>query len=172
MPDELTIGELSTRSGIAPSALRFYETQRLIASQRTSGNQRRYDRSTLRRVALIQAGRAAGIPLEQIGAALETLPTDHPPTRRDWERLSRTWRNDLDHRITTLQAVRNRLTTCIGCGCLSIDRCTLLNPDDEAAKLGPGAHYLKRDSRRARPAKHFVTAHAARTRQATNRTGS
>lgn len=149
MPNELTIGELSTRSGIAPSALRFYETQRLIASQRTSGNQRRYDRATLRRIALIQAGRAAGIPLEQIRAALETLPTHHTPTRRDWERLSRTWRNDLDRRITTLQAVRNRLTTCIGCGCLSIDRCTLLNPDDEAAKLGPGAHYLKRDSRRA-----------------------
>ena len=148
MADELTIGELSDRSGIAASALRFYEAQRLIGAHRTSGNQRRYDRATLRRVALIQAGRAAGIPLEEIRAALETLPSQRTPTRRDWERLSRAWRTDIDHRITTLQAVRNRLTTCIGCGCLSIDRCTLLNPDDEAAKLGPGAHYFKRDSRR------------------------
>jgi MerR family transcriptional regulator, redox-sensitive transcriptional activator SoxR len=147
--DELTIGDLSARSGVAPSALRFYETQRLIVARRTSGNQRRYDRPTLRRVALIQAGRAAGIPLERIRAALETLPTQRTPSRRDWERLSRTWRYDLDRRIATLQTVRNRLTTCIGCGCLSIDRCSLLNPDDEAAKLGPGAHYLERDTRRA-----------------------
>jgi MerR family transcriptional regulator, redox-sensitive transcriptional activator SoxR len=148
--DELTIGELSSRSGVPPSALRFYEAQGLIGSRRTSGNQRRYDRATLRRVALIQAGRAAGIPLEEIRAALETLPSQRTPTRRDWERLSRGWRADIDHRIATLQALRNRLTTCIGCGCLSIDRCSLLNPDDEAATLGPGAHYLRRDSRRAR----------------------
>jgi MerR family redox-sensitive transcriptional activator SoxR len=147
VPDELTIGELSSRSGIAASALRFYETEGLIASHRTSGNQRRYDRATLRRLALVQAGRAAGIPLEQIRAALETLPTQRTPTRRDWERLSRAWRDDLDRRIATLEAVRHRLTTCIGCGCLSIDRCALLNPDDEAAKLGPGAHYLHQDSR-------------------------
>jgi MerR family redox-sensitive transcriptional activator SoxR len=148
--DQLPIGELSSRSGVAPSALRFYEAQGLIGARRTSGNQRRYDRATLRRVALIQAGRAAGIPLEEIRAALETLPSKRTPTRRDWERLSRGWRADIDHRIATLQALRNRLTTCIGCGCLSIDRCTLLNPDDEAATLGPGAHYLQRDSRRAR----------------------
>jgi len=148
--DELTIGELSSRSGVPPSALRFYEAQGLIGSRRTGGNQRRYDRATLRRVALIQAGRAAGIPLEEIRAALETLPSQRTPTRRDWERLSRGWRADIDHRIATLQALRNRLTTCIGCGCLSIDRCSLLNPDDEAATLGPGAHYLRRDSRRAR----------------------
>jgi MerR family transcriptional regulator, redox-sensitive transcriptional activator SoxR len=150
MADKLTIGELSARSGVARSALRFYETQRLIDADRTSGNQRRYPRATLRRVALIQAGRAAGIPLEQIRTALETLPSHRTPTRRDWERLSRGWRADIDRRIATLQALRNRLTTCIGCGCLSIDRCTLLNPDDEAAALGPGAHYLQRDSRRAR----------------------
>jgi MerR family redox-sensitive transcriptional activator SoxR len=148
--EELTIGELSHRSGVAPSALRFYEAQGLIGAHRTSGNQRRYDRATLRRVALIQAGRAAGIPLEEIRAALETLPSQRTPTRRDWERLSRGWRADIDHRIATLQALRNRLTTCIGCGCLSIDRCTLLNPDDEAAALGSGAHYMQRDSRRAR----------------------
>src|SRR6266705_5465279 len=149
MADELTIGELSVRSGAAPSALRFYETQGLIAARRTSGNQRRYDRSVLRRIALIQAGRAAGIPLERIRAAVDTLPTKRTPTRRDWERLSRTWRDDLDQRIATLQAIRTRLTTCIGCGCLSIDRCTLLNPDDEASRLGAGAHYLRRDSSRA-----------------------
>jgi MerR family transcriptional regulator, redox-sensitive transcriptional activator SoxR len=148
--EELTIGELSHRSGVAPSALRFYEAQSLIGAHRTGGNQRRYDRATLRRVALIQAGRAAGIPLEEIRAALETLPSQRTPTRRDWERLSRGWRADIDHRIATLQALRNRLTTCIGCGCLSIDRCTLLNPDDEAAALGSGAHYMQRDSRRAR----------------------
>jgi MerR family redox-sensitive transcriptional activator SoxR len=142
---ELTIGELSARSGVAPSALRFYEAQGLIESERTTGNQRRYARATLRRVALIQAGSAAGIPLAQIRAALATLPTDRKPTRRDWDRLSRGWRADIDRRIGTLEALRDRLTTCIGCGCLSIDRCTLLNPDDEAAGLGSGAHYLRRD---------------------------
>src|SRR5919109_4756590 len=142
MADELTIGELSARSGVAPSALRFYEGQGLISAHRTSGNQRRYDRATLRRVALLQAGRAAGIPLDQVRLALETLPTRRTPSRRDWERLSRAWRDDIDRRIATLQALRDRLNTCIGCGCLSIDRCLLLNPDDEAAKLGPGAHYL------------------------------
>ncbi|RDI75450.1 SoxR: redox-sensitive transcriptional activator SoxR [Gaiella occulta] len=151
MINELTIGEVSSRSGVAPSALRFYEAQGLIGAHRTSGNQRRYDRATLRRVALVQAGRAAGIPLEQIRAALETLPSQRTPNRRDWERLARAWRIDIDHRIATLQSLRNRLTTCIGCGCLSIDRCSLLNPDDEASTLGPGAHYLQRDSRRARP---------------------
>ena len=149
MANELTIGELSARSGVASSALRFYEERGLIHADRTSGNQRRYFRSTLRRVALIQAGRAAGIPLEQIRGALDSLPTDRTPTRRDWERLSRRWRADIELRIETLEAVRDRLTTCIGCGCLSIDRCELLNPDDEAAGFGAGAHYLRRDSKRA-----------------------
>ena len=146
---ELTIGEVADRSGVASSALRFYEGQGLIVASRTSGNQRRYERAVLRRIALIQGGRAAGIPLEQIRAALATLPADRTPTRRDWERLSRSWRDDVDRRIATLQALRNRLTTCIGCGCLSIDACTLLNPDDEAAEIGAGAHYLERDSKRA-----------------------
>ena len=149
MATELTIGEVAARSGVASSALRFYEAQELIAARRTRGNQRRYDRAILRRIALIQAGRAAGIPLEQIRAALATLPAHRTPTRRDWDRLSRGWRDDLDQRIATLQALRNRLTTCIGCGCLSIDRCSLLNPADEAGKIGPGAHYLRRDSKRA-----------------------
>ena len=147
--DLIPIGELSARSGVAPSALRFYEAEGLIAASRTSGNQRRYERATLRRVAVIQAGSAAGIPLERIRAALETLPSDRIPTRRDWQRLSRGWRDDLDRRIENLQALRTRLTTCIGCGCLSIDACGLLNPGDEAARRGSGAHYLTRASRRA-----------------------
>jgi MerR family transcriptional regulator, redox-sensitive transcriptional activator SoxR len=151
MPGELTIGEVATRSGVAPSALRFYEAEGLISSRRTSGNQRRYERATLRRVAFIQAGRVAGIPLEAIGAALATLPNDRSPNRRDWERLSRGWREDLDRRIATLQGLRDRLTTCIGCGCLSIDACELLNPEDEAAAIGPGAHYLER-AKRSQPA--------------------
>jgi MerR family redox-sensitive transcriptional activator SoxR len=141
--DELSIGEVAQRSGVTPSALRFYERRGLIASTRTDGNQRRYDRAVLRRIALVQAGRAAGISLVEIRAALAGLPTSRTPNRRDWERLSSRWRNDLDARIETLLALRERLTTCIGCGCLSIDRCELLNPDDEAAANGPGAHYLR-----------------------------
>jgi MerR family redox-sensitive transcriptional activator SoxR len=142
--DELSIGEVADRSGVAPSALRFYESEGLIGSRRTSGNQRRYERATLRRIAFIQAGRTAGIALAEINDALAMLPENRIPTRRDWERLSRRWRDDLDRRIATLEALRGRLTTCIGCGCLSIDRCSLLNPDDEAARLGAGAHYLRR----------------------------
>jgi MerR family redox-sensitive transcriptional activator SoxR len=143
--NELTIGEVSARSGVAPSALRFYEAEGLIAARRTDGNQRRYDRAMLRRIAFIQAGRAAGIPLERVRAALDTLPSDRSPNTRDWQRLSRSWREDLDRRIATLQALRTRLTTCIGCGCLSLTKCALLNPDDEAAAKGPGAHYLEGD---------------------------
>jgi MerR family transcriptional regulator, redox-sensitive transcriptional activator SoxR len=142
---ELTIGEVAARSGVAQSALRFYEAEGLIGSRRSAGNQRRYDRAILRRVALIQAGRAAGIPLERIRAALATLPTERSPTKRDWERLSRGWRDDLDARIATLEAVRNRLTTCIGCGCLSLGACRLLNPGDGAAEQGAGAQYLEQD---------------------------
>jgi MerR family redox-sensitive transcriptional activator SoxR len=145
MPSELSIGELSARSGVAQSALRFYERERLIAARRTGGNQRRYPGVTLRRVALVQAGKAAGIPLERIRAALDTLPEDRSPTKRDWERLSSSWRRELDERIATLEAIRGRLTTCIGCGCLSLKTCGLLNPGDAAAGLGPGARYLRRD---------------------------
>jgi MerR family redox-sensitive transcriptional activator SoxR len=145
LADDLTIGEVAARSGVAPSALRFYESVGLISSRRTSGNQRRYPRPVLRRIAVIQAGKAAGIPLEEIRAALATLPDGRTPTRRDWERLSRRWREDLDRRIVTLQALRERLTGCIGCGCLSLRRCVLFNPADEAAAQGGGAHYLERD---------------------------
>jgi MerR family redox-sensitive transcriptional activator SoxR len=146
VPHELSIGELSSRSGVSQSALRFYEREGLIAARRTDGNQRRYPGVTLRRVALVQAGKAAGIPLERIRAALDTLPEGKQPTKRDWERLSSSWRRELDERIETLQAIRGRLNTCIGCGCLSLKTCGLLNPDDEAARLGVGAHYLRRVS--------------------------
>ena len=139
----MTIGELSQRSGVSQSALRFYERQGLIQSERTDGNQRRYIPSTLRRVALVQAGKQAGIPLERIRQALDTLPAHKAPTKRDWERLSRSWARELDERIETLQAIRGRLTTCIGCGCLSLKTCGLLNPGDEAAALGGGANYFK-----------------------------
>ena len=141
----LTIGELSNRSGVSQSALRFYEREGLIHAERTDGNQRRYLPATLRRVALIQAAKAAGIPLERVREALDTLPTHKAPTKRDWERLSRSWREDIDRRIATLTAVRGRLTTCIGCGCLSLRTCALLNPADEAAALGAGARYFERD---------------------------
>src|SRR3954447_14603031 len=140
----MTIGELSQRSGVSQSALRFYERHGLIHAERTDGNQRRYLPSTLRRVALIQAGKQAGIPLERIGQALSTLPTGKAPTKRDWERLSRSWAAEVDARIETLQAIRGRLTTCIGCGCLSLQTCGLLNPADEAGALGGGAHYFHR----------------------------
>lgn len=148
MARELTIGELSARSGASQSALRFYEREGLISARRTDGNQRRYAPVTLRRVALVQAGRAAGIALERIRAALDGLPPGKTPTKRDWERLSRGWARELDERIATLEAIRGRLTTCIGCGCLSLRTCALLNPEDEASSLGGGAHYLRRVSPR------------------------
>jgi MerR family redox-sensitive transcriptional activator SoxR len=146
---ELTIGEVAARSGVSASALRFYERRGLISAARSDGNQRRYERAVLRRIAFIQAGRAAGITLAEIRASLDGLPTSRTPSRKDWEHLSNRWRDDLDARIETLQALRGRLMTCIGCGCLSIDKCDLLNPDDEAAARGAGAHYLHTDGPRA-----------------------
>jgi MerR family redox-sensitive transcriptional activator SoxR len=142
MAHELTIGELSRRSGVSQSALRFYERQGLIEARRTDGNQRRYPSVALRRVALVQAGKAAGVPLERIRTALRTLPAGRTPTKRDWERLSSSWRRELDARIETLTAIRSRLTGCIGCGCLSLSACALLNPGDVAAAEGSGARYL------------------------------
>jgi MerR family transcriptional regulator, redox-sensitive transcriptional activator SoxR len=146
VPTELSIGELSARSGVSQSALRFYEREGLIAARRTDGNQRRYPSVTLRRVALVQAGKAAGIPLERIRAALDTLPDHRSPTKSDWARLSSSWRRELDERIATLEAIRGRLTTCIGCGCLSLKTCGLLNPGDTAGSLGPGARYFEQDA--------------------------
>lgn len=148
----LSIGELSERSGVSASALRFYERKGLIEAERSDGNQRRYPPATLRRVAFVQAGAAAGIPLAEIRAALDSLPRAKAPGKRDWERLSRRWRRDLDERIETLEGLRDRLTTCIGCGCLSLKTCRLLNPGDEAGSLGGGAHYLRKLSPRGRAA--------------------
>lgn len=146
----LTIGELASRSGVATSALRFYETKGLIASDRTDGNQRRYLRSVLRRVALIKAAQEVGLTLGEIAEALDTLPHDSTPTRRDWERLSTGWRARLDQQITELQALRDELTDCIGCGCLSLQSCAIFNPADAVATRGSGPRYLLGDERPVR----------------------
>jgi MerR family redox-sensitive transcriptional activator SoxR len=140
---ELSIGQLSDRSGVAVSALRFYEDEGLISSWRTAGNQRRYARDTLRRVAFIRASQRVGLPLRSIREALEQLGDQRTPTREDWARLSAAWRQDLDRRILRLQGLRDRLTGCIGCGCLSIDHCRLANPDDALGDDGPGARSLR-----------------------------
>lgn len=143
--DQMTIGQVSARSGVATSALRFYEAEGLISSTRTEGNQRRFVRSTLRRVAVIRAGQAAGIPLARIGAALSELPDERTPTEADWRRLAAAWKTDLDARIAQLERLRERLDSCIGCGCLSISNCALFNPNDVAAERGPGPRYLMGD---------------------------
>jgi MerR family transcriptional regulator, redox-sensitive transcriptional activator SoxR len=143
-PPDLTIGELAARSGVAPSALRYYERMGLIRATRTGGNQRRYDRSMLRRVAFIRVSAQVGIPLEEIGAALASLPDGRTPTRADWVRLSRAWRSRLDARIALLERLRDTLTGCIGCGCLSLQRCQLYNPGDRLAAAGPGPVKLLR----------------------------
>ena len=139
---ELTPGELSHRSGVAVSALHFYEREGLIVSRRTSGNQRRYGRETLRRVAFIRMSQRLGIPLSRIRDALSTLPTNRVPTSKDWAKLSAGWRADLDERIVHMQRLRDNLAGCIGCGCLSLKTCALSNPDDMMAAQGPGAARL------------------------------
>lgn len=136
---ELTPGELASRAGVAISALHFYEREGLIRSRRTSGNQRRYARETLRRVAFIRMSQRLGIPLARVREALATLPTDRVPTSKDWARLSAGWRADLDERIVHLQRLRDNLADCIGCGCLSLRSCALSNPEDVLAGEGPGA---------------------------------
>ncbi len=138
----LTVGEVAQRSGVAVSALHFYEAKGLITSQRTAGNQRRYARDVLRRIAVIRTAQRVGVSLEQIAAALDTLPHDKAPTRADWSRLSRQWRDDLNQRIAQLEKLRDTLDDCIGCGCLSLQRCALRNPGDALARAGPGAHRL------------------------------
>jgi len=139
---ELTPGQLAERSGVAVSTLHFYERQGLIRSRRTAGNQRRYPRETLRRVAFIRVSQRVGIPLAEIRAALDTLPEGRTPRRDDWARLSALWRTDLDRRIEQLIRLRDDLTNCIGCGCLSLDRCSLFNPGDALGEQGPGARLL------------------------------
>jgi MerR family redox-sensitive transcriptional activator SoxR len=138
----LSVGQLSARSGVAVSALHFYEAQGLIYAQRSPGNQRRYARETLRRVGFIRASQAVGIRLRAIKEALEQLPEGRTPTRADWARLSARWQTDLDQRISDLQSLRDRLSDCIGCGCLSIDRCRLTNPGDILGSEGAGARRL------------------------------
>ena len=144
--DELTIGELATRAGVATSALRFWEAEGLISSVRTAGNQRRFHRATLRRVSLIRAAQEAGLTLPEIHRALEYLPHDRTPSKRDWQRLSSSWRRRIDSRIAELEALRSQLTDCIGCGCLSLKSCGIFNPDDRASTLGSGPRYLLGDS--------------------------
>ena len=145
LPDRIAIGELARRSGVATSALRFYEERGLIVAERTSGNQRVYPRPTLRRVAFIRAAQEVGLTLDEIRQALAALPTNRTPAKRDWQRLSRVWRGRLDDRIAELERLRDNLTGCIGCGCLSLRTCRLLNRDDRAALNGAGARYLLGD---------------------------
>jgi MerR family redox-sensitive transcriptional activator SoxR len=140
--DLLTVSEVSGRSGFAPSALRFYEREGLINATRTSGNQRRYQRSVLRRLAFVRAARNVGLSLEEVSAALATLPAGRNPTRADWTRLSRSWRRRLDEQIGALEKLRDGLDSCIGCGCLSLKTCAFSNPADVVASAGPGAVYL------------------------------
>jgi MerR family redox-sensitive transcriptional activator SoxR len=142
----LSIGELSRRSGLAPSALRYYEDTGLLESERTAGGRRSYPRSALRRVAFIRAAQQVGLSLGQIRGALEQLPRGRTPTAADWNRLSTSWLPLLDQRIAALTALRDRLDHCIGCGCLSLRSCALSNPDDDAGRSGAGARYLLGDA--------------------------
>jgi MerR family transcriptional regulator, redox-sensitive transcriptional activator SoxR len=145
----ITIGELASRSGVASSAIRFYEEQGLIGSTRTEGGQRRYPRDVLRRVGFIRAAQAVGLNLAEIRAALATLPGQRTPTKQDWQRLSRTWQPLLQERIDALVALRDQLASCVGCGCLSLKACSLYNPGDAARRRGSGPRYLRGDTSRA-----------------------
>ena len=145
--DLLSIGELSERSDVAPSALRFYEAERLIESTRTEGGQRRYRRETLRRVAFIRIAQRVGLTLDEIRESLASLPRSRTPTKADWARLSQAWRPRLDEHVAMLTRLRDQLDECIGCGCLSLKACALYNTDDSAASFGPGPRYLLADVR-------------------------
>jgi MerR family transcriptional regulator, redox-sensitive transcriptional activator SoxR len=147
--DLLTVSDVAARSGFAPSALRFYERLGLIRASRTTGNQRRYERNVLRRLAFIRAARNVGLSLDEVAGALATLPDGRPPTRSDWARLSRTWRHRLDDQIAALERLRDGLESCIGCGCLSLKTCAVQNPQDSARARGPGAAYLPAPLREA-----------------------
>lgn len=142
MDTELTIGALSDRTGVATSALRYYEAEGLIHAARSPGGQRRYPRDTLRRVSFIRIAQQVGLTLEEIRSALGSLPEGRTPTQRDWERLSTSWRPRIDAQIAVLERLRDRLAGCIGCGCLSLKICKLVNPDDTAAQRGPGPRYV------------------------------
>ena len=142
MDDTLTIGDVAARAGVATSALRFYEAEHLISATRTGGGQRRYHRDVLRRVAFIRIAQRVGLTLDEIRTALAELPEARTPTPTDWQRLSRHWRRRLDDQIAMLERLRDDLSSCIGCGCLSFKACQLYNPGDGAARLGTGARYL------------------------------
>jgi MerR family redox-sensitive transcriptional activator SoxR len=142
MAKELTVGDVARRSGLAVSALHFYETKGLIASHRTAGNQRRYRQDVLRRVAIIKVAQEVGIPLAEVGNVLARLPADHIPNRQDWAEISRLWASDLDRRIKQLKRLRSGIAGCIGCGCLSLDQCQLFNRHDRLAAEGPGPRRL------------------------------
>ena len=141
MSSLLTIGEIARRSGVAASALRFYEQRGLITSERAGSGHRRFPRAVLRRIAFIVFAQRIGLTLDEIGDELAKLPPHHAPTRQDWSRLSATWRSRIDERIAELERLKLGLTECIGCGCLSLDRCQLANPDDRAARFGSGPRY-------------------------------
>lgn len=147
MSDLLTIGEVAARAGVATSALRFYEDKGLIESTRTDGNQRRYPRSTIRVVSVIKAAQTLGLSLAEIGETLASLPHGRTPTTTDWSRLSRRWRSRLDEQIHSLEALRDQLDDCIGCGCLSLKACGIANWGDAAAARGSGPRYLLGDPR-------------------------
>ena len=140
--DSITVGEAARRSGFAASALRYYEREGLISARRTDGGQRRYERNVLRRLAFIRAARHVGLTLDEIRSSLDELPRSRTPTRADWTRISKRWRERLNAEIHALQALRDGLDSCIGCGCLSLQRCRISNPNDIAAARGPGAVYL------------------------------
>ncbi len=144
-PRDLSVGEVAERSGIAVSALHFYERKGLIRSWRTEGNQRRYARGVLRRVAVIKVAQRAGMPLAEIGEALSHLPAEQTPNARDWTAMSKDWKAQLDARIDRLTRLRNQLDGCIGCGCLSLEKCPLRNPDDALARDGSGPRLLDPD---------------------------
>jgi MerR family transcriptional regulator, redox-sensitive transcriptional activator SoxR len=145
MEHDLAIGALSERTGVATSALRFYESEGLIHSTRSSGGQRRYTRETLRRVSFIRVAQQVGLSLDEIRAAMASLPDNRTPTEKDWKRLSASWRPRIDAQIRLLERLRDRLDGCIGCGCLSLRFCRLLNPNDQAALRGPGPRYVIED---------------------------
>ncbi|MFL6238599.1 MAG: redox-sensitive transcriptional activator SoxR [Actinomycetes bacterium] len=145
--DLLTVGEVARRSGFATSALRYYEREGLIRSRRTTGGQRRYERNVMRRLAFIRAARNIGLALDEVREVLAELPESRTPTRADWARISKAWRNRLDSQIQALEALRDGLDSCIGCGCLSLQRCRFSNPQDVASYAGPGAAYLPKPLR-------------------------
>lgn len=145
MDEQLTIGQVASRTGVATSALRFYEDRGLISSDRTEGNQRRYSRDVIRIVSVVRAAQELGISLTEVGRALSSLPQGRTPTSADWAKLSSGWRDSLNQRINDLSALRDDLDQCIGCGCLSLDSCAMLNPADRAAETGIGPRFLVRE---------------------------